>query len=316
MCPQPDTPPTTSAPEIEHPEPSPIRTFPQSGTPPRPIATATLRSRMLEQRRSEGQVEEQSQDDDGSEDETIEPFVMEGLPDELGPEWRILHPFDIPGVRNLTEDTPPTHRRLAENDTLVELIQTAEYLEGAPSWEQRRFYPSRYGDPFYRDHGIGRGRGRGWLQEDVTERDTGRGRGRFPSRGHGRNDHDRNDFPPSVGRDIRLELPPEPARFTDWSSISSPPATFPHGMPDKLTELDENIPNQVNGPAAETTRSEGIDVGNAGRTTTALQTEPIGEDQDMCAGPTIPIDTGPQNNNLEQNEENVDIIPPAPISRA
>ena len=131
---QTDTPPVTSIPvEIERPEPSPVRTFPPSGTPPRPIATATLRPRTLEQRRSEGQVEEQSQDDDESEDDTIEPLVMEGLPDELGPEWRILHPFDIPGVRNPTEDTPPTHRRLAENETLVELIQTAEYLEDAPS---------------------------------------------------------------------------------------------------------------------------------------------------------------------------------------
>ena len=138
---QTDTPPTTSAPEIERPEPSPVRTFPPSGTPPRPIATATLRPRMMEQRRSEGQVEEQSQDNDESENDTIEPLVMEGLPDELGSEWRILHPFDIPGVRNPTEDIPPTHRRLAENDTLVELIQTAEYLEDAPSWEQRRFYP-------------------------------------------------------------------------------------------------------------------------------------------------------------------------------
>ena len=133
---QTDTPPVTSIPvEIECPEPSPVRTFPPSGTPPRPIATATLRPRTLEQRRSEGQVEEQSQDDDESEDDTLEPLVIEGLPDELGPEWRILHPFDIPGVRNPTEDTPPTHRRLAENDTLVELIQTAEYLEDAPSWE-------------------------------------------------------------------------------------------------------------------------------------------------------------------------------------
>ena len=170
---QTDTPPTTSAPEIECPEPSPVRTFPPSGTPPRPIATATLRPRMLEQRRSEGQIETQSQDDISSEEnDTLEPLVMEGLPDELGPEWRILHPFDIPGVRNPTEDTPPTHRRLAENDTLVELIQTAEYLEDAPSWEQRRFYPPRYGDPFYRGHGRGhgRGRGRGWLHEDVPGR--------------------------------------------------------------------------------------------------------------------------------------------------
>ena len=293
---QPDTPPTTSASEIEHPEPSLVGTFPPSETPPRPIATATLRPRMLEQRKSEGQVEEQSQDDDGSENETIEPFVMEGLPDELRPERRILHPFDIPGVRNPTKDTPPTHRRLAENDTLVGLIQTAEYLEDAPSWEQRRFYPPRYGDPYYRGHGRGhgrgRGRGRGWLNENMTDRDTGRGRGRFPSRGNGRNDQDRNDFPPSVGRDIRLELPPEPARFTDWSSISSPPVTFPHGTPGISTEPGENVSNQLNGPAAETTRSEGIDVGNVDRATMASQTEPRREDQAIQVRPTIPMDTG------------------------
>ena len=173
---QPDTPLTTSASKIERPEPSLVRTLPLSGTPPRPIATATLRPRMLEQRKSEGQVEEQSQDDDGSEDATIEPFVMEGLPDELRPERRILYPFDIPGVRDPTEETPPTHRRLAENDTLVELIQTAEYLEDAPSWEQRRFYPPRYGDPYYRGrgrgHGRGRGRGGGWLNENLADRDS------------------------------------------------------------------------------------------------------------------------------------------------
>ena len=138
---QTDTPPTTSALVVEHTELSPVRTIPYSGTPPRPTATATLRPRTLEQRRSEGQVETQSQDNTSSESDTLEPLVMEGLPDELGPEWRILHPFDIPGVRNPTENTPPTHRRLAENDTLVELIQTAEYLEDVPSWEQRRFYP-------------------------------------------------------------------------------------------------------------------------------------------------------------------------------
>ena len=178
-----DTPPITSVPvetELLEPEPSPGRIFLPSGSPPRPTATATLRPRMLLQRRSEGQIEEQSQDDDESEEnETLEPLVIEGLPDELGPEWRILHPFEIPGVRFPTEDTPPNHRRLAENDTLMELIQTAEYLEDVPSWEQRRFYPLRYGDPYYRGcgrgHGRGRGRGRGWLNEDVPERDLGGG---------------------------------------------------------------------------------------------------------------------------------------------
>ena len=155
---------------------------------------------------------------------------MEGLPDELGPEWRVLHPFDIPGVRCPTEDTPPNHWRLAENDTLVELIQTAEYLEDAPSWEQRRFYPPQYGDPYFRGCGRGcgrgRGRGRGWLSEDVSERDTGGGRGRFYSHGNGRNGQYRNGFLPSSRRDIRLEMPPEPepSRFSDWSSLASPPA--------------------------------------------------------------------------------------------
>ena len=67
-----------------------------------------------------------------------------------------------------------------------------------------------------------RGRGRGWLQDDVPGRNVN-GRGRFQSRGHGR-----EGFPPrrDVGRDVRLELPPEPGpvRHSDWSSTSSPPA--------------------------------------------------------------------------------------------
>ena len=69
-------------------------------------------------------------------------------------------------------------------------------------------------------------------------------------------------------------------------------------------------------PATETTRSERIDVGNVVRATMASQTEPVREDQEPQARPTIAIDTGPQSNNIESNEENVDIIPPAPISRA
>ena len=56
------------------------------------------------------------------------------------------------------DSTPPTQRRLAENDALVELIPTTEYLEDTPMLGQRDFqlYPPQYGDPFYR----GRGRGR------------------------------------------------------------------------------------------------------------------------------------------------------------
>ena len=115
-----------------------------------------------------------------------------------------------------------------------------------------------------------------------------------------------------------MELPPEPepARFTDWSSISSPPATFPHGTPGILTEPSENVQNQLNVPATGTTRSERIDVGDVDRVTVASQTEPRREDQETQARPAISIDTGPQSNNLEQNEENVDIIPPVPIRSA
>ena len=37
---------------------------------------------------------------------------------------------------------PPNQRRLAENDALVELIQTTEYLDDVPTWGQRdRLYP-------------------------------------------------------------------------------------------------------------------------------------------------------------------------------
>ena len=143
---QTDTPPVTSVPvETEHPGPETlsVRTLLPNGTPPRPTASATLRPRMREQRISEGQTKEQSQDDGDSEESApLEPLVIEGLPDELGPEWRVLHPFDIPGVRFPTEDTPPNHRRLAENDTLVELIQTAEYLERCSLMGTKKILPT------------------------------------------------------------------------------------------------------------------------------------------------------------------------------
>ena len=178
-----DTPPVSHDPiETEPAEPGTVspRTYLPTGSPPRPTATATCRPRTWVQCMSEGQIEEHSREDEDSlESEPLEPLVLEGLPDELGPEWRVLHPFEILGVRFPTDDTPPNHRRLAENDALVELIQTAEYLEDAPSWGQRRFYLPQYGDPFDRGqgrgHGRGRGRGRSWLSEDTTERDSGGG---------------------------------------------------------------------------------------------------------------------------------------------
>ena len=55
-------------------------------------------------------------------------------------EWRVLHPFELPGVRFPMDTTPSIQRRLAENNTLVELIQTTEYVEDIPMWGQRGFW--------------------------------------------------------------------------------------------------------------------------------------------------------------------------------
>ena len=244
------------------------QTYLPNGSPPRPTATATCRPRTWVQCVSEGQIEEPTREDEDSlERDPLEPLVL----DELGPEWRVLHPFKILGVRFPTDDTPPNQRRLAENDALVELIQTTEYLEDAPPWGQRRFYPRRHGDPFYRGRGRGwgrgRGRGRNWLSEETTERESGGGwgRGSFCGNGRGREMHqrtfendqcdrqDENWFIPTCmeGRnDIRQEpqgIPPapSPSRFTDWSSLGSPHArTSPHGASNREIEPGASQPDQ------------------------------------------------------------------------
>ena len=85
-----------------------------------------------------GQINEPTQDDTHSTESgrTETSVLAEGIPEELGHEWRVLHPFEIPGVRFPTDTTPPNQRRLAENDALVELIQTTQYLEDTPTWDR------------------------------------------------------------------------------------------------------------------------------------------------------------------------------------
>ena len=58
----------------------------------------------------------------------------------LDPEerWKIHHPYDIPGIRRPTMDTPGNLRRLAESEALVEYLQTMEYLTEFPTLEERR----------------------------------------------------------------------------------------------------------------------------------------------------------------------------------
>ena len=117
------------------------RTFLPSGSPFRPTATATCQPRTWVQCISEGQINEPIQEDTCSSESgaTETSVLVERVPEELGQEWRILHPFEIPGVRFPTDATPPNQRRLAENDALVELIQTTEYLEDTPMQGQRDY---------------------------------------------------------------------------------------------------------------------------------------------------------------------------------
>ena len=58
----------------------------------------------------------------------------------LDPEerWKIHHPYDIPGVRRPTMDTPDNLRGFAESEALVESLQTMEYLTEFPTLEERR----------------------------------------------------------------------------------------------------------------------------------------------------------------------------------
>ena len=91
------------------------------------------------QRVSEGLTNVPPQNSTDSGDSSLpEPslLVEEEVPENLGHEWRVLHPFEPPGVRFPTDTTPPNQRRLAENNALVELIQTKEYLEDMPMWGQ------------------------------------------------------------------------------------------------------------------------------------------------------------------------------------
>ena len=160
------------------------RSFLPNGSPSRPTVTATCRPQTWVQRILEGWTSAPPLDGtESGESDLHEPPLSseEEVPENLGCQWRFLHPFELPGVRHPTVTTPPNQRRLAENDALVELIQTTEYLEDIPMWGQRdyRLYPHRYGDPFYRGRGRGRGRGRReMMSERPQERDSTQGFGR------------------------------------------------------------------------------------------------------------------------------------------
>ena len=106
-----------------------------------PTATATCRPRRWMQQLTEGQTTEPRRERDSSHEslETMEETIPGDVPDELGHEWRILHPFDLSGVRFPNDKTPSNQGCLAENDALVELIQTTEYMDDVPTWGHRDY---------------------------------------------------------------------------------------------------------------------------------------------------------------------------------
>ena len=115
------------------------------GSPSQPTVTVTCRPRTWMQQITEGQINEPRREDASSSESNTSAIetLPEEIPDELGHQWRVLHPFELPGVRFPMDSTPSNQRRLAENDALVELIQTTEYLDDVPTWGQRdyRLYP-------------------------------------------------------------------------------------------------------------------------------------------------------------------------------
>ena len=90
---------------------------------------------------TEGQTNEPTREDAGSSESNTSAIetLPEEIPDEIGCEWRVLHLFELPGVRFPMDSTPSNQRRLAENDALVELIQTTEYLDDVPMLGQRDY---------------------------------------------------------------------------------------------------------------------------------------------------------------------------------
>ena len=68
------------------------------------------------QQLTEGQTTEPQREGTSSSEHDLSPVetLPEEIPDELGHKWRVLHPFDLPGVRFPTNTTPSNQRHLAK----------------------------------------------------------------------------------------------------------------------------------------------------------------------------------------------------------
>ena len=62
---------------------------------------------------TEGQTNEPTREGDLDENTSSDGNVtFEDIPDELGHEWRVLHPFELPGVRFPMDSTPPKSKEI------------------------------------------------------------------------------------------------------------------------------------------------------------------------------------------------------------
>ena len=100
---------TSATPTITETEARSPRTFLPNRSPSGPTATATCRPQLWVQHVLEGQINEPPQEGTGSAESSLtEPYLLaEGIPENLGHEWRISHPFEIPGVRFQPTIPPP-----------------------------------------------------------------------------------------------------------------------------------------------------------------------------------------------------------------
>ena len=135
------------------------------------------------------------------------------------------------------------------------------------------------------------------------------------------NRQDRNRLPSThvEGRnDIRpdSQMPPDPApsRFSDWSSLGSPPArTSPHSAPDIRVDQNENIQNQLSVPSVRVTRPERVRTNSPEEVDNSPQTDQQRKDQNVpviVEPAPLNIDVGTQRNDVESNEESEDNSPP------
>ena len=77
------------------------------GSPSHPAVTATCRPRTWMQQIMEGQINEHTRERDSDDSNSSDVNVTsEEIPDELGLEWRVLHPFELLGVRFPMDSTP------------------------------------------------------------------------------------------------------------------------------------------------------------------------------------------------------------------